>query len=40
MLAMDIEIVVPGSGEPCGKEAIEPLMRYIIEMRQRSRPFS
>jgi len=35
MLAMDIEIVVPGSGEPCGKEAIEPLMRYIIEMRQK-----
>lgn len=33
--AMDVEIIVPGSGAPCGKEALEPLRAYIVEMRAR-----
>jgi cyclase len=33
--AMDIELIVPGSGEPCGKEAIESLVAYIAELRAR-----
>jgi len=33
--AMDIEIIVPGKGEPCGKEALEPLALYITELRAR-----
>ena len=33
--AMDVEIIVPGSGAPCGKEALEPLHAYIVEMRAR-----
>jgi hypothetical protein len=33
--AMEIETIIPGNGEPCGKETIEPLARYITEMRQR-----
>lgn len=35
--ALDIEVIVPGSGAPCGKEAIEPLQVYITEMRARVR---
>lgn len=35
ILAMDIEIIVPSNGEPCGKDAVEPLVHYIAEMRQR-----
>jgi cyclase len=34
--AMDIDLIVPGVGEPCGKEAIEPLYDYITEMRRRT----
>jgi len=33
--AMDVEIIVPGSGAPCGKEVLEPLHAYIVEMRAR-----
>jgi cyclase len=33
--AMDVEIIVPGSGAPCGKEAIELLHAYIVEMHAR-----
>jgi glyoxylase-like metal-dependent hydrolase (beta-lactamase superfamily II) len=32
---LEIEIVVPGLGEPCTKEAIAPLARYIGEIRRR-----
>lgn len=32
---MDIDIIVPGSGEPCGKEVIDPLYEYLAEMRRR-----
>jgi len=34
--AMNIEVIVPGDSEPCGKEAIEPLYGYIAEMRRRT----
>ena len=34
--AMDIDLIVPGEGEPCGKEAIDPLYDYIVEMRRRT----
>ncbi|MBC7237307.1 MAG: MBL fold metallo-hydrolase [Chloroflexi bacterium] len=33
--AMDIDVIVPGRGEPCGKEALQPLYNYIVEMRRR-----
>jgi cyclase len=32
---MDIELIIPGTGEPCGKEVIEPLYEYLAEMRRR-----
>lgn len=32
---MEVDVLVPGVGEPCGKEVIEPLIAYITEMRQR-----
>ncbi|MEA3408456.1 MAG: MBL fold metallo-hydrolase [Chloroflexota bacterium] len=34
---MDVETIVPGNGEVCGKEAIDPLYEYIVEMRRRTR---
>lgn len=33
--AMDVDVLIPGVGEPCGKEVIAPLIGYITEMRQR-----
>ncbi len=33
---MDVDLIVPGEGEPCGKNVIEPLAAYITEMRKRS----
>ena len=33
--ALDIDQIVPGTGEVCGKEVIEPLESYIFEMRER-----
>jgi cyclase len=33
--ALPIDIIVPGNGEPCGKEALDPLERYICELRER-----
>lgn len=33
--ALDVDVIVPGSGEPGGKEMLEPLIGYITEMRQR-----
>ena len=33
--AMDTGIIVPGTGEPCGKECLEPLILYITELRER-----
>jgi len=32
---MDVDLLVPGVGEPCGKEVIEPLIAYITEMHRR-----
>jgi len=32
---MDVDLLVPGAGEPCGKDVIEPLIAYITEMRRR-----
>ena len=32
---LDVALIIPGSGEPCGKEVIEPLEDYIREMRRR-----
>lgn len=32
---LDVERIVPGTGDPAGKEIIEPLANYIREMRQR-----
>jgi cyclase len=32
---MEVDLLVPGAGEPCGKDAIEPLIAYITEMRRR-----
>ncbi len=32
---MDIELIVPGVGEPCTKEVIDPLYEYLAEMRRR-----
>lgn len=34
---MDVETIVPGSGEICGKEVIDPLYEYIVEMRRRTK---
>lgn len=31
---MEIDIIVPGNGEPCGKEAIAPMRSYIADMRR------
>jgi len=36
ILSMDVEVLVPGEGAPCGKEAINPLITYITEMRRRT----
>jgi len=33
---MDVELIVPGEGQPCGKEVIAPMMEYITEMRRRT----
>lgn len=33
--SMDVDLLVPGAGEPCGKDVIEPLVEYITEMRRR-----
>lgn len=33
--ALEVDLIVPGKGEPCGKEAIRPLRTYIEEMRSR-----
>jgi cyclase len=35
--AMDVETIVPGDGEVCGKEVIDPLYDYIVEMRKRTK---
>jgi len=35
MQEMDIDILVPGTGAVCGKEAIAPLQAYIRDMRER-----
>ena len=32
---MEVDLLVPGAGEPCGKDVIEPLIDYITEMRRR-----
>jgi cyclase len=32
---MDIAWIVPGTGEPCGKEVLDPLYEYLAEMRRR-----
>jgi len=32
---MDVDLIVPGEGAPCGKEAIDPLYEYLREMRKR-----
>lgn len=32
---MDIAWIVPGAGEPCGKEVLDPLYEYLAEMRRR-----
>ncbi|MFP3895272.1 MAG: MBL fold metallo-hydrolase [Anaerolineales bacterium] len=34
---MDVETIVPGNGEVCGKEVIDPLYAYIVEMRRRTK---
>ncbi len=33
---MPVTLLIPGSGEPCGKEVIDPLYEYIAEMRRRT----
>lgn len=33
--AMDVKVIVPGTGEPCGKEALTPLILYITELREK-----
>ncbi|MHB1293618.1 MAG: MBL fold metallo-hydrolase [Anaerolineae bacterium] len=35
MKGMDLDVIVPGLGEPCGPETLDPLIDYIIEARQR-----
>ncbi len=32
---MDVEVIVPGTGAPGGKELIDPLYQYLAEMRRR-----
>ena len=32
---MDLDLIVPGVGETCGKETIDPIYRYIAEMWRR-----
>ena len=32
---MDVDVIVPGSGAPGGKEMIDPLYQYLAEMRRR-----
>jgi cyclase len=32
---MDIDVIVPGTGEPGGKELVDPLYQYLAEMRRR-----
>jgi len=32
---MEVDLLVPGAGEPCGKETIEGMIAYITEMRRR-----
>lgn len=32
---MEVDLLVPGVGEPCGKDVIEPMIEYITEMRRR-----
>jgi len=32
---MDVDIIVPGVGNPCSKDVISPLYDYIAEMRRR-----
>jgi len=32
---MDVDVIVPGTGEPGGKELIDPLYLYLAEMRRR-----
>ncbi|MFO7695967.1 MAG: MBL fold metallo-hydrolase [Anaerolineae bacterium] len=32
---LDIDVIVPGTGEPGGKELIDPLYQYLAEMRRR-----
>jgi len=32
---MEVDLLVPGAGEPCGKETIEGMIAYIAEMRRR-----
>lgn len=39
MLGMDIQMIVPGRGEPCDKEALPPLIAYIKEMRELVREY-
>ncbi|MHB0856912.1 MAG: MBL fold metallo-hydrolase [Anaerolineae bacterium] len=33
--AMDVDVIVPGMGEPCGRDSLDPLIEYITELRQR-----
>ena len=33
--AMDVEVMIPGHGAPCGKEALEDLANYIRQVRQQ-----
>ncbi|NLX43095.1 MAG: MBL fold metallo-hydrolase [Chloroflexi bacterium] len=32
---MDVDVIVPGTGAPGGKEMVEPLYLYLAEMRRR-----
>lgn len=33
--AMEVEVIIPGHGAPCGKEALEGLANYIREVRHQ-----
>ncbi len=33
--AMDVEVMIPGHGPPCGKETLEGLVDYIRQVRQQ-----
>lgn len=35
IMAMDVSVIVPGVGAPCGVDAIPPTIEYIREMRRR-----